>query len=323
VIRLKLPDRYEELEAFKTRIDLREVMAARGHVLDERSSSRSYSVMRHPRGDKLIVTRKANRHWIYANVHDARDRGTVIDFVGYRDGLSLGEIRRALRPWLSGGLPLTPASRVFAELAISPPDSSRVFEAWEQAEPIGAVHNYLLRERRTPSEVLSDPIFAGVIRTDVRRNALFAHFNRDGLCGFEIKNRGFTGFSPGGTKGLFYSRPRPDDGELVVCETAIDLLSYAALFGVQRKRFLSVAGQISPAQEQLLVSAAQKMPSGGTTVLALDNDPGGRQLAAKIAQLFGEHGLETTTHLPDREGDDWNDVLRRRGQPAPDFPTPV
>jgi hypothetical protein len=45
--------------------------------------------------------------------------------------------------------------------------------------------------------------FAGHIRIDVRGNAVFPHIDRDGVCGYEIKNRNFTGFAPGGEKGLW------------------------------------------------------------------------------------------------------------------------
>ena len=42
------------------------------------------------------------------------------------------------------------------------------------------------------------------------------------------------------------------DTELVVCETAIDLLSYAALFGIEGRRFVSTAGALNPEQPALL-----------------------------------------------------------------------
>jgi hypothetical protein len=41
----------------------------------------------------------------------------------------------------------------------------------------------------------SSSYFAGRIRIDVRGNAVFPHIDRDGVCGYEIKNRSFTGSS--------------------------------------------------------------------------------------------------------------------------------
>ncbi|WP_425395026.1 toprim domain-containing protein [Aeoliella sp.] len=289
-------------------------MYSRGYTIDPKASSRHYSVMRHANGDKCIVTRKSNRHWIYANAHDSRDSGTIVDFVQLRDRLSIGEVRKRLRPWLGrAGPPTASPLPQFPELVPSQHDVAKVGAAWENANPIHGHHEYLESQRQITT-VLADPIFAERIRADHRRNALFAHFNTDGLCGFEIKNRGFTGFSTGGVKGLFCSRPRPDDNELVICETAIDALSYATLFGTNGKRFVSTAGQISPLQQSLLQSAAQKMPSSSMIILAMDNDSGGLQLAETIAMALSEvdlHGKQVTHQLPRREGEDWNDVLRR------------
>ncbi len=313
--------RGDELERFKTSIDIRDVMALRGYAIDAKRSSRAYTVLRHANGDKLIVTRKANRHWIYANAHDNQDRGTVIDFLGSRDRTSLGEIRKELRPWLTGRLTLTSPRPALPGLVPSQHDTTRVAAAWENAKPIEGRHPYLEEERGIPPSVLSDPIFAGRVRLDRRGNALLAHHNADGLCGFEVKNRRFTGYSPGGVKGLGCSRPKPNDRELVIGETWIDLLSLAALEGTEGRRYLSVAGQISPAQEVLLASAAKKMPPGTTVILAMDHDEGGRKLAHQIKQTLA--GYTIRVHTPPTGGDDWNDVLRRTRSTEYASPTPA
>ena len=60
---------------------------------------------------------------------------------------------------------------------------------------------------------------------------LFPHRDADGLCGFEIKNAGFTGFAAGGGKALWHSA-RPESARtVVVCESAFDAMSYQQLTG--------------------------------------------------------------------------------------------
>lgn len=301
-------------------------MAAHGYALDRRLSSRRYSVMRHANGDKLIVTRKPNRHWVYANAHDSRDRGTVVDFLGLRERLSLGQIRQELRRWVGGGSAVATARLSLPELVPSSADVQHVVAAWERAAPVTGDCAYLITERCLPWTTLADPVFAGRLRVDARGNALFAHYGDDGLSGFEIKGpRGFTGFATGGVKQLFVSRPRPDDHTLIVCETAIDALSVAALEGTSRKRFVSVAGQVSPAQLALLCRVAGKMPAGSRVLLAMDNDQGGRRLAEAIGeslQPVATDGRTVTPYLPERSGEDWNDVLRRGRLAALVPPTP-
>ena len=151
------------------------------------------------------------------------------------------------------------------------------------------------------------------MRIDERSNAIFPHFNPQGLCGFEIKNRTFTGFSPGGEKGLWCSRVKTEDRALVITETAIDALSYAALKPDPNSRYVSTAGELNQAQPGLLQAAVEKMPRGSRIVLAMDHDEGGRGLLQKIEALLADSCPAECVLIQDRPpgaGDDWNDVLR-------------
>ncbi len=302
--------RTDELEEMK-RSDLCQYAASRGFVWDRRQSSRSSVVLRHPNGDKLIVARSRSGLYMYFNAK-GNDRGTIIDFVQTRDRVSLGEVRKHLRPWLTGQVSPPPINSTLPfDLQPSEHDAAQVLARWIQAKPIGQTHPYLEAERRIPRATLKHPIFEDRIRIDVRGNTLFPHYSQAGLCGFEIKNSGWTGFSPGGIKGLACSRPRADDHTMVVCETAIDMLSYAALKGIDDKRFFSTAGQVSPMQIECLRAAIQKMPAGCTTVLAFDNDDGGHKLAQQIREAITSPGMPLVEDFPPTTGADWNDVLRQ------------
>ena len=50
----------DELERFKTAINLTEYAASQGYQLDKRASSRNSVVMRHPAGDKVVIARNDN-----------------------------------------------------------------------------------------------------------------------------------------------------------------------------------------------------------------------------------------------------------------------
>jgi len=304
-----MSSRSDELDAMK-RIDLCQYAASRGFVLDRRQSSRHSAVMRHSNGDKLIVARSKSGHYVYFNAKGS-DNGSIIDLIQARDRVSLGEVRKLLRPWLSGGsiahseLPVLPM-----ELQPSEHDAARVLAAWMKARPIGQTHEYLEKERCIPREILTHPKFRDRIRIDDWGNSVFPHFNQSGLCGFELKNRGFTGFAPGGVKGLACSRPEEGDRDMVICETAIDMLSLAALEGTEGRRFFSTAGQISPLQAECLRSAVVQMPEEGTIILAFDNDDGGRELVRQVNEAIAGAVQQFAKYLPDRAGADWNDVLK-------------
>ncbi len=318
-----------ELEDFKTVINLSEFAASEGFEIDRAATSRNSVGMNHPDGSKIIIARGTDGHWIYFSVRDPADHGSIIDFVQRRHGGTLGHVRRELRPWIGSGttpLPSRPSRESFvADLAPATGDAIAVRACYEAMTPIDGYHAYLAEKRRIPPALLADERFASRIRVDHRSNAIFPHFDRDGLCGFEIKNDGFTGFAPGGTKGLWCSHIAEDDERLVIAETAIDALSYAALFGHGRTRYVSIAGQMNPNQPALLTAAIQKMPLGSQVIAAMDNDAAGHELAEHIKRLYSSAGcpeIAFRVDCPPTAGQDWNDALRglTAQQPQPGGP---
>jgi hypothetical protein len=307
-----LPDRRNELEEFKTQIDLCDFACAwGGFAKDKKLSSRCSAVLRHPNGDKLIVARTPDRHHIYFNVHDVRDRGSIVDFVQSRDRVSLGSVRKLLRSYLGRSIVL-PAGQEPTALGLIPSefDVSAVQGKWLDAKPLPSFFAYLETERQIHRSVLDDPKLNDRIRVDTRGNALFPHFSQDGLCGFEVKNKGWTGFAPGGLKGCWITRPDPADSQLLIFETAIDALSLASLEGTQGKRFVSTAGQMSPLQVDLLRAAIDKLPSLSCILLCMDNDEGGDRMVASIRDALAPYSQLLREYRPARRGQDWNDVLR-------------
>ena len=71
----------DELEDFKSEINLTEYAAGQGYVLDRKASSRNSAVMRRDDGDKVVIARGQDRHWIYFSVRDDADNGSIVDFV--------------------------------------------------------------------------------------------------------------------------------------------------------------------------------------------------------------------------------------------------
>src|SRR4051812_19893523 len=90
----------QELEAFKTTIDLRVYAASLGYALDRRESWRGSCVMRSKSGDKIIVKMDHDRHYVYFSIRDDADNGSIIDFAMRRKSLNLGQVRKELRPWI-------------------------------------------------------------------------------------------------------------------------------------------------------------------------------------------------------------------------------
>lgn len=308
-------DRAREIETFKTEIDLRVFAASLGYQLD-RSSGPNSPVMVDSAGDKIVIGRARDGHWIYFSVRDERDCGSIIDFAQNRGLGSLGEVRKALRPFI-GASPSPPLRDAFTELQPVERDIVAVRARFAAMEPLTGSHPYLTEDRRIPAAVLTAARFSGRLRTDARGNVIFPHFDREGLCGYELVNTGFKGFAKSGAKGLWASNLGKRDHTLVFAESAIDALSYAALHGYTQTRFYSLAGQVSPDQLELAGHAMRKLTCG-IVVLAFDNDRAGDRLLAKFENVFEEVGrsdLGLRVERSDSRGTDWNDRLRAQANP--------
>jgi hypothetical protein len=298
----------DELDRFKSDINLTEYAASRGYRLDRRESSRNSIVLRHPAtDDKIVVARgESDRHWIYFSVRDSRDHGTIIDFVQRRDRVDIAGVCRELRPWI-GGHRVGVASNLYRHEVVSRViDRQRVAAAFRRARETSE-SRYLASRGIRPS-TLRDSRFAGTFRVDERGNVLFPHRDREGLAGFESKNHGWTAFSPGGVKALWTSRSLDADRRMVLVESAIDALSFHQVNPDPNTRYASTAGSMSAHQRSLLSEALKVLPPGTDIVLAFDRDPGGEKLASEVRALSGAELTRACSPI----GKDWNDCLRER-----------
>jgi len=303
-----IENRADELEVFKTKISLAEYAEACGFTLDKKESSRNCRVMR-AGDDKLVIARGKDGHDVYFNVHDEHDSGSVIDFVQKRQGLNLGQVRQELRPW--AGIKAKPTERSRRRKAeperITRPepierDKTALIAAYHGLQPYDG--DYLERERKLSSDTIE--AFAPVIRQDAKGNVAFIHHNEAGeVAGWELKNRGFTGYAAGGSKALAMHMPEGDQVKrVVVVESMIDAMSHYQRHGQEGDLYVSMAGTMSDAQKQQLHDAVKKAPA---VAIAVDNDEQGHKYAAMIQQARPDAQREVPSH-----GKDWNDELRHR-----------
>ena len=247
------------------------------------------------------------------SVRDDSDNGSIIDFIQHRRRCSIGEVRQELRPWVGGAFVRPVPGLYVPEVAPVSRDRAGVIRALAGMRPL-VTHRYLEEERGMPRTLLEHPRFAGRVLVDARSNVVFPHADRDGPCGYEVKNRGFTGFAPGGEKGLWISGVQRTDTALVLAESGIDALSYAALHPDDNARYASFGGAMNPFQPALIRAAIERLAQGAAVRIATDNDEEGAGFAAIIEGLvagMGRGGLAVERAVP-VDAKDWNDVLRRR-----------
>lgn len=304
----------QELSRMKREINLTEYAASVGYALDRKESSSNFVVMRHNNDDKIIITKGYTGQWIYFSVRNDKDKGTIIDFVQKRQSVNLGMIRRILRPWLSGGTKTIPETNYTKILAPSNKDQQAVICEYNKTQCI-TKHSNFLHKRGVPLQTITSNRFDGKIRIDKRQSIIFPHKNTNGLCGFDIKNFGFTGFSKGGEKGLWFSAANKSDTRLVLTESAIDALSFYTLNPDRGTRYASISGRMNRTQPDLIKKAIQRMPQGAEIIIAMDNDLSGHELAEQIETLAEQTkraDLIISKDFPQIEGQDWNNVLTNK-----------
>lgn len=312
----------EELDRFK-KLDLAQFAASRGYQLVQREqakgggwrgSTSTSILMRNPlTDDKLVIRRDADGHWIYFSVLDGADNGTIIDFLQRRDGRALGAIRQELRSW-SGQYPLATSLPQYEPPGeIQRRNRAAVLEAFRRARFVDN-HTYL-NSRGIRPETLQSDRFKGTWLEDEHGNVIFPH--RDGpaltaVCGWEKKNRGFTGFASGGVKTIWISRARRGDNKLVFVEGAIDALSYHQIHADPNTRYASTGGAIGERRgADFITRAIARMPPGSTIITATDRDAEGDKYALQIAALAATVPVPVIRDAS-TVGKDWNDFLKDR-----------
>lgn len=307
--------RDDELGRFKRDVNLAEYAESQGYEVAKSESSRSSTVMR--RGDdKIVVATAEDGHGIYFSVRDDADNGSIVDFIQKRQGLNLGQVRKELRPWCSASSSYRPplALRPEAERPRKPVPSSadrqQVLAVWMKMAPAEGRHAYLESGRRLDPATLADPRFVGMVRNDAKGNAVFPHYDAQGLCGYELKNDGFTGFSKNGMKAVWHSANLARAERVVIVESAIDGLSHAQLSRNVGEGYLSIGGAMSAAQRDLVRSVMKKaVERGATLVIATDADESGQKLAKQLRDLAPATGAKIERQQPTM-GKDWNDQVK-------------
>ncbi|MGH2478375.1 MAG: toprim domain-containing protein, partial [Ktedonobacteraceae bacterium] len=296
----------EELEKFKSEINLAELAAAYGYELVRKESCKTSFVMKHPAEvSKIVVaTDSKDGHSIFFDVHN-RASGSVVDFVMYQENVNLGYARKILRNYLNGE---RPAPVQLRRPEATSRDQALLFANWQAMRPYQGSY---LEERGLNPETIA--AFAEHIRTDRRGNTIFRHDNDKGLSGWEAKNTHFSGFSGAGKKALFIRQigNLPPD-TIVIAESAIDTMSYYQLHP-ENGLYMSFAGSMSQDQEQLLNRIVTRYQES-KVIIVTDRDQKGNEYAQIIHRMRPD-AVRATPPI----GKDWNETLQHHEQPVEDI----
>jgi len=306
-----------DFSSYKSQINLSHYATSLGYELDPRKTTKSSLVMKHPNGDKVIIS-KRGKNYVYFSVSDDKDNGTIVDFIRKRTDKTFPEIGLELQKWVKGGGNIPVNIPLTGDIQQQEYNPERIKALFERMIPL-KWDKYLENTRKIPQLTLKNNLFAGRIYRDTYGNVVFPHYDHTGICGLELKNADKGVFVRGSAKGLWTSTINLKAETLVITESPIDGLSYFTLFPDLQKSgvvFASVSGGLRPHQIQLLSDLIKKLPQLRKIILAVDHDKGGEKIEKTIREGVknsGEFFDNMLTHVPEKIGADWNEVLKNRG----------
>lgn len=299
----------QELNNFKTNINLAEFATAFGYYRDKEKSSINAPVMRHEDGDKIVIGRdRSDNHYIYFNPQDDSDNGTIIDFVQKRTGETLGHIRKRLRAWLRN-----PQPQDNIPVKSSSKDALRIANIWERIEGSDCCLTQFWGLSVKQAGKLAR--MHNVKYNDDERAFYFALSNTKGICGIEKRTADEKHIISGSEKGVFVTGNLREADRIFIFESPVDMISHQAM-GLHNATDYTVStmGSISESIADSLKMIFENNKEA-EIIIAVDNDLGGHTIANKIASIA--ESVDGNTDRVKRQKPkhkDWNDDLKAEKQ---------
>lgn len=220
------------------------------------------------------------------------------------------------------------AARAVAARAVAGA-SQEVAAAVAEALPFNAPENApgrlqgvlrYLRGRGIAQTRLGALVASGRLYADPRGNAVFLAKDAGGRArGAEIRGTGkdpFHGHAPGSSRKLPWMLDNATSAtRVVLCESAIDAMSYAQLGEATGARIVSTGGA-RPTVPSAVMRSVTTEERWTEVVVAYDNDQVGHEAAERVMEELRQAGVAVRRHVP--AGKDWNDdLVAMRAQASP------
>lgn len=260
--------------------------------------------------DKVGVSLTAEGRWLYADnrPEDTHGKGSIIDWI-LRHHEDITTPRQALA-WLKDNYVIPSKSSVSPDQKDQKELQNRLDDILYHIENNTTfidAHPFL-KKRGLIEKTLLSRRFTKSVKIDKKKNAIFPTKDINGICGYSVKNTGFTTFSARGRRGLWVSNCFTGDKKLVICESALDCMSHYQYFEsvsqnfVDDTRYISIEGNVSPEQIALIIRAAAKVQE---VILSCDDDKEGARFEDKILEHVSAYIAK-----PPHGFKDWNEMFQ-------------
>lgn len=305
VVRRRIMGNREELERFKTDINIADVAVVMGFEIDKKKSSRKSIVLKGQ--DVIVVSRNSNGHYVYFNPQNNQDSGTIIDFIQKRTNYNLGQVRKVLRQFLGGSM---------QHLEISNQEDIKTyyktlqqFESnWEQIKQ---------NKKDVRYEIFKDNIRGIELDTlhqvphlaYYQSKFYFPIFNKNGICGlyYTDTNMKEKYFSKGSIKGIWADKPlHKSIDKIIVTESPVDSLSAVELgYNDENTLHIATLGRMGQEGKETLSKIFKYLPNA-KVLIATDRDEAGEEIAQEIANLAKDNEIYRLNF----KGKDLNEALQ-------------
>lgn len=324
-----------ELEEFVRDIPLPAFLEKHGYEFDAKESGRNSLKFRGEAG-VLLVSQQSTGAWVYWNASNEQDKGTITQFCHNNLGAAnLGEVRKMLRPELSGEINWTPPETVLARPGRGA-EARDVSQGWGKLDSIYVPNSdtarYYLNDRGINSAIGKFEDSVKVEHIKGWSNVAMAHYQyKEGaadltITGWEKKGPGngdksFSGFS--GHRGLAIFGKPEGDYSLKICESGVDALSRAELdiafdeSEFENSVYISTGGAVGDAAAQTLSELLTRHPPADIAIGMDSDEPGrkgvrpGRVLTERVLEVVREAGSKAPVYIEQpRDKKDWNAQLQ-------------
>lgn len=295
--------RYERLDV--SSVDLAQLCLWLGLKYNHKKSSARAPVYSGADRHIAVYQKNSNGRRIWVDVKNQSLKGDAFSLVQLIHGCSFIAAKELLIDFMGAGYYSVPVEHISdSQLEQRSINHSR-FEYLRGAMSSG-VSEYLLQRGISQD---TQKVFGQLLRTDRNGTTCMYHVDLSSRpCGYEWKGSTGTGYSKGGTRCLFgLFTGEMSYQYIVVCETAIDAMSFYQIKQTDINNVLIVSTGGHPSQLQIEMIKAL-MSDQSILICAHDNDTGGNQQVDLLRSRF--LGCRVVERRPPLEFNDWNDVVK-------------
>jgi Toprim domain-containing protein/uncharacterized protein DUF3991 len=300
---------------FRSEISIMELALGHGYCQDKKKGNK-WPVLVHPiNDDRIIIANPAScSNQGYWNPNDDRDKGTLINFVKNRLGTifptdrakpDVVNINQVLYSWLK----MDHSGKDYIQTFIRNSTAKKKEFSPSCLEPL--TNAAFLYSRGISKETINAKEFKTRIY-NIRKNNFcniaFPYYTANGkIAGIEIRNANYKKHADGSDRSnAIWCSVMPEKlSRIILCESAIDALSYYQLKKPEDALYISFGGTVTVGQINTVKSlkTSENISEDFSYISAVDNDKDGEKYNRKFSELLADHLIIDNPVLKDYNED--------------------